>query len=161
MTRSFACFSASFSLWLAMAGPAAGQAVVEAGLGAAGAAMAAGPAKGIGKSMSGLSVALDKAFKQGQRVSDEQPLAAATSAKPSAKTPSTTASASPEPPRNWEDPSGVEAGLGYEELVRRFGPPTMAITNSAGRSLTYRGKDGVFQVEVRDGVVAAIVKPHR
>jgi hypothetical protein len=37
----------------------------------------------------------------------------------------------------------------------------MAITNSAGRSLTYRGKDGVFQVEVRDGVVAAIVKPHR
>ena len=54
-----------------------------------------------------------------------------------------------------------QAGLGYEELVRRFGPPTMAITNSAGRSLTYQGKDGVFLVEVRDGVVAAIVKPHR
>ena len=160
MTRSLACFSVSFSLWLAMAGPAAGQAVVEAGLGAAGAATAAGPAKGIGKSMSGLSVALDKAFKQGQRVSDEQPLAA-TTAKPAAKTLSTTASASPEPPPNWEDPSGVEAGLGYEELVRRFGPPTMAITNSAGRSLTYQGKDGVFLVEVRDGVVAAIVKPHR
>jgi hypothetical protein len=38
-----------------------GQAVVEAGFGAAGAATAAGPAKGIGKSMSELSVALDKA----------------------------------------------------------------------------------------------------
>ena len=96
MTRSLACFSVCFSLWLAMVGPAAGQAVVEAGLGAAGAATAAGTAKGIGKSMSGLSVALEKAFKHGQRVSDEQPLAA-TTAKPAAKTPSTTASASPEP----------------------------------------------------------------
>jgi len=160
MTRSLACFSVSFSLWLAMAGPAAGQAVVEAGLGAAGAAATAGPAKGIGKSLSGLYVALDKALKQGQGVSDEQPLAA-TRAKPAAKTPSTTASASPEPLPNWEDPSGVEPGLGYEELVRRFGPSTMAITNSDGRSLTYRGKDGVYQVEVRDGVVATIVKPHR
>jgi hypothetical protein len=37
----------------------------------------------------------------------------------------------------------------------------MAITSAAGRSLTYRGKNGVFQVEVRDGAVAAIVKPHR
>jgi len=160
MTRSLVCFSVSFSLWLAMAGHAAGQAVVEAGLGAAGAATATGPAKGIGKSMSGLSVALDKALKQGQHVSDKQP-PAATTAKPAAKTPTTTASASPEPPPNWEDPSGVEPGLGYEELVRRFGPPAMAITNSAERSLTYRGKDGVFQVEVRDGAVAAIVKPHR
>jgi hypothetical protein len=160
MTRSLACFSVSFLLWVSMAVPAAGQAVVEAGLGAARAATSAGPAKGIGKSMSGLSVALDKALKQGKPVSDEQP-AAVTMAKPTAKTPSTTASASPEPPPNWEDPSGVEPGLGYEELVRRFGPPTMGITNSAGRSLTYRGKEGVFQVEVRDGVVAAIDKPHR
>jgi hypothetical protein len=151
--------SVSLSLWLAMAGPAAGQAVVEAGLGAARAATTTGPAKGIGKSMSGLSVALDKVLKQGQAVSDEQP-PAATMAKPADKTPSTTASASPEPPPNWEDASGIERGLGYEELVRRFGPPAMAITNSAERSLTYRGKEGVFQVEVRDGVVVAIVKPH-
>jgi hypothetical protein len=160
MTRSPVCFSVSCSLWLAMAGSAAGQAVVEAGLGAARAATAAGPARGIGKSMSGLSVALDKVLKQGQRVADEQPLDAV-AAKPAAKTASTTVSASPEPSPNWEDPSGVEPGLGYEELVRRFGPPTMAITSAAGRSLTYRGKDGVFQVEVRDGAVAAIVKPHR
>ena len=54
MTRSLACFSVFFSLWLAMAGPAAGQAVVEAGLGAAGTATAAGPAKGIGKSVEGV-----------------------------------------------------------------------------------------------------------
>lgn len=158
MTRSLACFSVSFSLWLAMAGPAAGQATVESGLGAARAAGAAGPAKGIAKSMSGLSVALDKALKPGQPASDEQPLAATTS-KPQAKTPSTSAAASPAPSPNWEDPSAVQPGLGYQELVRRFGPPAMAITDSAESFLTYRGKDGAFQIEVRDGVVAAVVKP--
>ena len=160
MTQSLAYFPVSLSLWLAMAGPATGQAVVEAGLGAARAATTAGPAKGIGKSMSGLSVALDKALKPGPQVSDEQPLAA-TKAKPAAQAPSSSLSVSSVPPPSWEDPSGVEPGLGYEELVRRFGPPAMAITNSAERSLTYRGKDGAFQVEVRDGVVAAVVKPHR
>ena len=160
MTRSLACFSVSFSLWLAMAGPAAGQAVVEAGLGAAGAATAAGPAKGIAKSMSGLSDALDKALKGGQSVSQELTLTPAP-AKLAATNTSTAASASRVPQPNWEDPSGVEPGLGYEDLVRRFGPPAMAITNSSERSLTYRGKDGVFQVEVRDGVVTSIVKPHR
>jgi Protein kinase domain len=83
------------------------------------------------------------------------------SAKPADKTTPTSASTSAASQPNWEDPSGVEPGLGYEELVRRFGPPAMAITNAAERSLTYRGKDGVFQVEVRDGAVTAIVKPHR
>jgi hypothetical protein len=159
MTRSIACFPVSFSLWLAMAGAAAGQTVVEAGLGAARAATTAGPAKGVGKSISGLAGTLDKALKPGQQASDEQPVAA-TTAKPAAKTPSTSGGASPTPAPNWEDPGGVEPGLGYEELVRRFGPPAMAITISAERSLTYRGKDGVFQVKVRDGVVASIDKPH-
>ena len=158
MTRSLACFSVSFSLWLAMAGAAAGQAVAEAGLGAAGAATTAGPAKGVGKSISGLSGILDKALKPGQPVSDAQPVAA-TKGKPVAKTPSTSAGASPVPAPNWEDPDGIEPGLGYEDLVRRFGSPAMAITNSAERSLTYRGKDGVFQVKVRDGMVASIDKP--
>jgi hypothetical protein len=136
MTRSLACFSASLSVWLAMAGTAAG----------------------VGKSISGLSGALDKAFKAGQPVSDEQP-AAATTAKPAAKTPSTSATATPTAAPTWEDPGGVEPGLGYAELLRRFGPPAMAITGSAEGSLTYRGKDGMFQVKVRDGVVASIDKP--
>ena len=158
MTRSLACFSVSFSLWLALPGTATGQAVVEAGLGAARAATTTGPAKGVGKSMSGLSVTLDKLLKQGQPVSIEQP--AATTAKQAAQTPSIPATASPAPAPNWEDPGAVEPGLGYEELVRRFGPPAMAITSSAERFLTYRGKDAVFQLKVRDGMVASIDRQH-
>ena len=165
MTRSLACFSISFSLWLAMAGPAAGQAAAEAGLGAAGASTATAPSRGIGKSMSGLSDALQKALHPGEAAAEERPVPAAT-AKAHAKTTATgtPASASPATPPavpapTWEDAAGIEKGLAYEELVRRFGPPAMAITNGTERSLTYKGKDGMFQVEVRDGAVATVVKP--
>jgi hypothetical protein len=65
MTRSIAFLSVSFSLWLAVAGVAYGQAAVEAGLGAARAATTTAPAKGLGKSMSGLAGSLDKALKAG------------------------------------------------------------------------------------------------
>ncbi|MCX6633285.1 MAG: hypothetical protein NTW28_37290 [Candidatus Solibacter sp.] len=141
-----------------MAGTAAGQAAVEAVLGAARAATATAPAKGLGKSMSGLAGSLDKALKAGQQSSDAQP-AAATTTTPAPKTPSTAANTPPAPAPNWEDPSGIESGLNYEELVRRFGPSSMAITVGAEKSLTYRGKDGAFQVKVQDGMVTAIEKP--
>jgi hypothetical protein len=147
MTRSLAI---SFSLCLALAGSAAGQAAVEAGLGAARAVTSTAPAKGIGKSMSGISGALDKAFKPGQQPSNESPLSAT-------KAPLPSATKAPAPV--WEDADGIETGLSYQDLVRRFGPPIMSITNNVDRSLTYRGKEGMFQLEVRDGVVASIAKP--
>lgn len=157
MTRSLACFLVPFSLCLALAGPAAGQAGVEAGLGAARAVTTTAPAAGIGKSLSGLAGALDKALKPGQQPANEQSVAAVPP-KPAAKAP-TSATVPPAPQPTWEDAGGIEMGLAYEDLVRRFGPPTMSISNATERSLTYRGKDGMFQLEVRDGVVASIVKP--
>ena len=156
MVRSTACIAVSFSLWLSMAGSAAGQATVESGLGAARAVTTTAPARGIGKSMSGLAGSLDKALKGGQQ--SEQP-AAAVSAKPAARTAATSPKTSPSPVVNWEDPSGIEPGLVYDELVRRFGPSSLAISGGAERSLTYQGKDGVFQVKVQDGVVTSIEKP--
>ena len=35
----------------------------------------------------------------------------------------------------------------------------MAISDSTQKLLTYRGKDGVFQVKLQDGKVTAIEKP--
>jgi hypothetical protein len=158
MARSIVCIPVSFSLWLAVAGTAAGQATVEAGLGAARAVTTTAPAKGLGRSMSGLAGSLDKVLKAGQQGSNEQP-AAVVSSKPAPQTGSTSTKTSPSPVVNWEDPSGIEPGLAYDELVRRFGPSSMAITAGAERSLTYRGKDGVFQIKVQDGVVTSIEKP--
>ena len=158
MVRRMAYLPVLVSLWLVMAGTAAAQATVEAGLGAARAVTTTAPARGIGKSMSGLAGSLDKALKGGQNGSTEQS-AGAVPAKSMTKTEPSHTNASPSPAPNWEDPAGIALGVAYEELVRRFGPSSMAITAGAERSLTYRGKDGMFQVKVQDGVVTSIEKP--
>jgi hypothetical protein len=134
------------------ASPAAGQAAVEYGLGAARAGTTAAPAKGIGKSMSGLADKLNQTLKTEQRDSQGSP--ARTTVRYSSP-----AKVSPAPAQNWEDPDGIQKGLDYAELVRRFGPPAMAITGDTGTSLTYSGKAGTFLLEVREGKVASIEKP--
>ncbi len=164
MARLIVYLSVSFSLWLAMAGTAAGQAAVEYGLGTGRAATVA-PEKGVGKAMSGLAGSLEKAIKAGQQSADAQPTPA-TAAKLAAKrssstanTPSPSINTPPPPAPNWEDPNGISTGLSYGELVRRFGPPALEITGGARRSLTYSGKDGPFELEVQDGKVTSIEKP--
>ncbi len=158
MARSITCLLGSFFLWLTITGTAAGQAAVEYGIGAAHAATTAAPAQGIGKAMSGLAGSLDKAVKAGQQASDGQPVAA-TNTKTTAKTMSPSAHTSPPPVQNWEDPSGIQTGLSYGELVRRFGPPALEISGEMGRFLTYSGKNRAFQLEVQDGKVTSVLAP--
>src|SRR3954471_15791356 len=98
MTRSFAYFLVPFSLCLALAGPAAGQAGVEAGLGAARAVTTTAPARGIGKSISGLSGTLEKTIKSGQQSSTQQTVTV-TTPDPAPKASSTSALPAP----TWED----------------------------------------------------------
>lgn len=162
MARSITCLLGSFFLWLTITGTAAGQAAVEYGIGAAHAATTAAPAQGIGKAMSGLAGSLDKAVKAGQQASDGQPVAATntkTAAKTTAKTMSPSAHTSPPPVQTWEDPSGIQTGLSYGELVRRFGPPALEISGEMGRFLTYSGKNRAFQLEVQDGKVTSVLAP--
>jgi hypothetical protein len=148
MKRSIAYLSSLFGLCLVFSSAAAGQAAVEAGLGAGRAAISTAPANGIGKAISGLAGGLDKAAKSsdGSKTVTTVRMAPASTM----KTPAAT---------KWEDPGGIETGLGYAELVRRFGPPAMQITGETGTSLTYAGKAGLFQLEVRDGKVASLEKP--
>jgi hypothetical protein len=61
----------------------------------------------------------------------------------------------------WEDPSGIETGLSYDELLRRFGRPSLAITSETGRTLTYSGKGGAYHVELEDEKVASVRKPKK
>ena len=156
MARSIAFLPISFSLWMAMSGIASGQEIMESGLGAARAATTAAPAKGVGKSLSGLAGSLEKAIKAQSPGSLEQPSAAATSA--AVQTPLAAAN-TPPPAANWEDPGAIEVGITYDELLRRFGPYSMAISDSTRKLLTYRGKAGVFQIAMQDGKVTAIETP--
>jgi hypothetical protein len=152
-------------LCIVMTGTAAGQATVEAGLGAAGAVTTAAPAKGIGEALSGLAGSLEKTVGDWQHDSDAKPGGMVTismpakRAAPVAKARPRSTHIPPPPAQKWEDPSGIQAGLSYAEVVRRFGPPTMEIMDDEGRSLSYSGKDGAFQVHVADDKVTSIEKP--
>jgi len=165
MARSVAYLWVVFVLSIVMTGTAAGQATVEAGLGAAGAVTTAAPARGIGEALNGLAGSLEKTVWDWQHDSDAKPGGAVTIAMPAKRaTPAAKARlrsthVTPPPAQNWEDPSGIQAGLSYAEVVRRFGPPTMDIMDDAGRSLSYSGKDGAFQVHVADDKVTSIEKP--
>jgi len=151
MARSFECRSVFFSLWLAMAGTAAGQAMVEYGLGAGRAATTAAPAGTAGKAIRGLAGNLDKALKAGQQGADAQ-LTTVKASSPRAEATAPLAS-------KWEDPGGIEAGLTYQEMVRRFGPPAMEITSDEGKSVVYAGKGGTFHIDVQGDQVTSVRKP--
>jgi hypothetical protein len=153
MMRSIAFLPVS--LWLAMSATAGAQAMIEGALGASRAATTAAPAKGVGKSLSGLAGSLDKVLKAG--AAEQQSSSSATLTP--ASQPVLTAANAPQPESKWEDPSGIETGVTYEDLLRRFGPYSMVISDSTQKTLTYRGKAGYFQVRVEEGKVASIEKP--
>lgn len=151
-----------------MAGTAAAQATVEYGLGAARGSMSAAPAKGVGNAIGGLAGTLEKLFKSGPSGPEAEPAKPAPARKTvtksapaaaKAKTPAPQAEPAPPPKPAWEDPAGIETGMSYPELVRRFGPPALAITGDEGRLLTYSGKSGSLQLEVQDDLVTSIQKP--
>ena len=155
MVRWMAWLTVSGGLWLTMAGPVYGQAAVEAGLGAARAATTTAPAAGIGKAISGLAGGFDKAVKGGQPEAEIRPAStAATTVRPALGVADPDA-AGPK----WEDPNGIQTGMSYSELVRRFGPPSLEITIETGRTLTYSGKTGAFHVAVEDDRVSSVRKP--
>jgi hypothetical protein len=139
--------------FLLFAGTLYGQAAVEAGLGAARAVTSTAPAAGLGKSIGGAFGSLDKALKSGQ--SADQPATEVIVVRSSS-----TAAAPKDPAKTYEDIRKAEAGMEYDELVRRFGPAAIVMAGEGGiRKLSYPGKDGSTQVEVKDGKVLAVNAP--
>lgn len=56
-----------------------------------------------------------------------------------------------------EDPSRIQTGLGYEEVIRRFGPASFEVsTGPRTKTLAYPGKDGGIDVELLDGRVTKV-----
>jgi len=63
----------------------------------------------------------------------------------------------PTPRKIYEDAVGIQAGMGYDELITRFGPPSFGVSSgTASETLAYSGSNGGVDVEVRDGVVAKV-----
>jgi hypothetical protein len=136
---------------------AAAQAAAEAGLAAGRSATMAAPARNAGKSMAGAWGSLDGALKAGQSTADSSktPSAPAPRSGPAAKDAKKPSAPAPV----YDDPNKIQAGLTYEELLKRFGPPSMEITVEAGKkSLGYTAKDGSIQLEVEGGKVTSVDK---
>jgi hypothetical protein len=56
-----------------------------------------------------------------------------------------------------EDPRRIPQGISYDEMVRRFGPPSIAVTDGPGRSsLSYTARSSRVQVELQDGHVISV-----
>jgi hypothetical protein len=142
----------SVALWFTLAAAAFGQAAVEAGLGASRAATSTAPAKGLGKSMSGLAGSLDKAFKPAVPEAAEAPSPAASTAVAPAALPKPAV-------KKYEDVSAIEPGIPYAELIRRFGPPAISMTFDGETTLSYTGARGPSQVKLVAGFVKTVEQP--
>jgi Flp pilus assembly pilin Flp len=150
-----------------------GQAAVEYGLGAARAATTTAPAGALANGIKGVFENLNKTI-ESDRGSGGSGSAAPGSllltprptlrSKPSItpagkKTTSASATvAASRPGHGYEDPKGIQTGIGYDDMVRRFGPPSMSITTESGTSaLSYSTRNNMVQVEVEDGKVISVV----
>ena len=58
---------------------------------------------------------------------------------------------------SYEDPRRIPAGIDYAEMVRRFGPPSMRVTDSPTRTTySYSKLKTQVQVEVQNGRVVSV-----
>ena len=148
-------------LWLAVGGIASAQTMVEYGLGAGRAATTTAPAAGIGKALSGLA---EKAGATTDAAGKAAKSGSAGTASPAGASSKTTAAGTAAAPAGaatakWEDPAGIEAGLSYADLVKRFGPPSLEISGETGKTLTYTSKAGSYHVDIADEKVAEVRRP--
>ena len=150
------------SVWFLLAGSEgnlAAQAIVENALGAARAATSTAPAGKAGKSMSGIAGVLDELLKGAQGAGTSS---SGSTVRQTAHPTTTrgTEMPAPKPAVSFEDPRQIQAGMDYEEVVHRFGPPNLQITDGPGTvSLAYSSKDGGLKVEMQDGKVASVERP--
>jgi hypothetical protein len=151
------------SAGLFLVGSAAGlhaQATVESAAGAAAAATATAPARNLGKSINGLGDAVHRALD-----GKGDPAAAGNSSAPQKETvrPTTTRGAglpAPNASTVLEDPLEIREGMTSEEVLRRFGPPNLRITDGPDTSsLLYSGKEGRVRVLIENGKVSSVEKP--
>ena len=157
--KSLALIVLAFLLLPAVCPTAVAQAVVEYGVGAARAATTTAPARDLGKQIGGVLDSLNRVAKAGEGQAAPKAQSSTGPVRSATAAPSRTKTASPSlpaPATVFEDPRHIEAGIGYEELVRRFGPPSMEVTTRPGRrTLSYAAREGAVAVDVENEKVVS------
>lgn len=141
----------------------AGQTGVEYGLGAGRAATMTAPAGKLGKGISGALSGLEKTLKSGPTAAESKAGSSSVSHPSAQAVPKEEADATKAPAKapTYESAKGIQVGMGYEELIRRFGPALEITTGPGKKSIVYSGKDGDTQLEVLDGKVTSVETARR
>ena len=148
---------------------ACAQAGVEYAAGAAAASTASAGAKAVGKSIAGALEKLNKNLDEGTSASKSETVTPAPAARAkasprkstgTAKQQTAAAAAPATPPPSYEDPAGIQEGMPYADVMRRFGPPAIAMTTAPGeQTLSYAKSGAMLNVKVVNGKVTAVQKP--
>ena len=139
------------------------QAGVEYATGAGRAASTAAPAQKAGKAIAGAFDSLNRTLQNSEGSKPATPSATPGPhrAKKAAivKTQPQTDVAEPKVDVSYEDPSGIQQGMEYDEIVGRFGPPSLKLTTGPGEEiLYYTKKDLKVDTTMRNGKVTAVQK---
>lgn len=144
---------ASLVLLVACCIAANAQAVTEYGGAASGSATATAGSQHTGKGISSVWSSLDKTLKGSPNHPGSR---RASAGHKSGTTKETRAVAVVR-----QDPSQIQAGISYAELVRRCGPPSFEVTDSSDiKRITYLRRNDSVDFELRDGKVIKVGTPN-
>ena len=123
--------------------------------------MAAGSAQSAGRAIGGALKNLDGTLDTaGKKTHSAIPHARSSVARPEVPVSSLTKRQSAAPSQTakiYEDPAAIKAGMAFDELLRRFGEPSMQVTGDSGeQTFYYFGKAGQTQVRILSGQVLAV-----
>jgi hypothetical protein len=150
----------SFALLAAFCGAARGQAVTEYGSMTSRSATVANRAHHISDSIGGVWKSLDGKVKGADNTGLQETSPSGTTRRAPVRSRRADTRSARMPRKTYEDPKGIGPGMSYEELVRRFGPPSFGVTTDRGtQTFTYLGRDGGVDLELQDGKVLKVVKP--
>ena len=144
--------------------PAFGQAMVEAAGASSAASGSAGPLKGLGDAIKGVLGGVDNSLKSTTSTTVVHSSGPVTTVKTRTRSKARLKTALAEPAVAkpvYEDPQKIQAGITYEDLMHRFGPPAMRWTEESGATkLTYLTKAGPIELQfAADGKVSSVGKP--
>lgn len=155
--KLFPLIGISLSMLSLSGGRASAQAVTEYGSMASKSAGVAKRADGITSEIGGIWKSLDKTIKGSQEHTASSPARSGSTAQ---HTRLRTQKPARTVPAVHEEPSGIQPGIGYDELIRRFGPAAFEVTTGPRtRSLAYPDKRGDITVELFDEKVVRVVPP--
>jgi len=151
----------SFVLLAAFGGPARAQAVTEYDSEISRSATTGNKANHISNEIGGVWRNLDKTLKASpEHVGSQETPSVRTAPRARPRSISRNGSRVSSTHATHEDPSGIQPGMSYGELVRRFGRPDFEVTAGPGTTtLSYLRKDGSVDLELQDGKVIKVASP--